>query len=66
MTEAMREAGEIEQKAQQAVVDNQRKEWRKHGVTMEEVAQHNHQSSAWLVIKDRVYDATLFLDLHPG
>ena len=34
--------------------------------TMDEVAAHNTESSAWFVHEGSVYDATKFLDEHPG
>ncbi|MEW5308874.1 MAG: hypothetical protein WDW38_000798 [Sanguina aurantia] len=35
-------------------------------ITMEEVAQHTTEESAWFVWDGKVYDATPFLDEHPG
>lgn len=34
--------------------------------TMDEVAKHNSEDSAWIVVDGRVYDATPYLDDHPG
>uniref|UniRef100_A0A8C7E2W4 Cytochrome b5 type B n=1 Tax=Naja naja TaxID=35670 RepID=A0A8C7E2W4_NAJNA len=34
--------------------------------TLAEVAKHSSDQEAWLVIHDRVYDVTRFLDEHPG
>lgn len=34
--------------------------------TMEEVEQHASEESAWFVYEGKVYDATPFLDEHPG
>ncbi|XP_064640287.1 cytochrome b5-like isoform X2 [Lineus longissimus] len=34
--------------------------------TLEEVKKHNDSKSSWLVIHDRVYDVTKFLEEHPG
>lgn len=34
--------------------------------TLEEVAEHNNEKSAWLAIKDFVYDVTKFAKFHPG
>ena len=34
--------------------------------TLEEVAQHNSEESAWFVHEGKVYDATLYLSTHPG
>uniref|UniRef100_A0A8C9S2H4 Cytochrome b5 type B n=1 Tax=Scleropages formosus TaxID=113540 RepID=A0A8C9S2H4_SCLFO len=42
---------------------------RKDGVTfytLEEVKQHNTSTDSWLVIHDRVYDISSFLEEHPG
>ncbi|XP_067905309.1 cytochrome b5 type B [Heterodontus francisci] len=35
-------------------------------LTMEEVKTHNSSKSTWLVIHDKVYDVTKFLEEHPG
>jgi len=34
--------------------------------TLEEIAEHNKKDSCWMVIHDKVYDVTKFLDEHPG
>jgi len=34
--------------------------------TMEEVAKHSTKDDIWIVVKDKVYDATKYLDDHPG
>ncbi|XP_067951157.1 cytochrome b5-like isoform X2 [Watersipora subatra] len=33
---------------------------------LEEIKEHNNGKSAWLIIHDKVYDVTKFLDEHPG
>ncbi|XP_020377281.1 cytochrome b5 [Rhincodon typus] len=35
-------------------------------ITMEDVKTHNSSKSTWLVIHDKVYDVTKFLEEHPG
>uniref|UniRef100_A0A1I7V3P9 Cytochrome b5 n=1 Tax=Caenorhabditis tropicalis TaxID=1561998 RepID=A0A1I7V3P9_9PELO len=35
-------------------------------ITLKEIAEHNTNKSAWLVIGNKVYDVTKFLDEHPG
>ncbi|KAI9505620.1 cytochrome b5-like heme/steroid binding domain-containing protein [Coemansia spiralis] len=34
--------------------------------TMEEVAKHNKRHDCWIVICNRVYNVTRYLDFHPG
>ncbi|CAP27717.1 Protein CBR-CYTB-5.1 [Caenorhabditis briggsae] len=35
-------------------------------MTLKEISDHNTNKSAWLVIGNKVYDVTKFLDEHPG
>ncbi|EEZ99897.1 uncharacterized protein LOC656171 [Tribolium castaneum] len=35
-------------------------------ITMEEVSWHDNANDCWIIIYDRVYDITDFLDEHPG
>ena len=51
-------------KAVQAVID--RDNYKGIVLTMEEVAKHNAESSAWLVVHDRVHDVTKYVRFHPG
>lgn len=34
--------------------------------SLSEIAEHNKSDSCWMVIHDKVYDVTKFLDEHPG
>lgn len=34
--------------------------------TKEQVSQHNKDGDAWMIINDKVYDVSEFLDAHPG
>lgn len=35
-------------------------------LTLEEVAKHNAESDCWLIVKDKVYDVTPYVNEHPG
>jgi nitrate reductase (NAD(P)H) len=43
-----------------------RSEWLEHGIPMTEVSKRNDEQSVWMVVKDKVYDATKYMDEHPG
>ncbi|KAM5304275.1 cytochrome b5 [Glossophaga mutica] len=34
--------------------------------TLEEIKKHNHSKSTWLILHNKVYDLTKFLEEHPG
>lgn len=34
--------------------------------TLEEIKEHNKEEDVWIIVNDRVYDCTEYLDLHPG
>lgn len=34
--------------------------------TMEEIEKHNSEEDVWIIVNDRVYDCTEYLELHPG
>ncbi len=38
----------------------------KKSFTMEEVSKHNTKDDVWIVVNNKVYDCTDYLDLHPG
>lgn len=39
---------------------------RKKLFTLEEIKKHNTEKDCWIIVNDRVYDCTEYLDLHPG
>ncbi|KAM9307620.1 cytochrome b5 [Gastrophryne carolinensis] len=34
--------------------------------TLDEIQKHNHSKSTWIIINNKVYDVTKFLEEHPG
>ena len=34
--------------------------------TIDEVSNHNNENDCWIIINNRVYDITYFLNKHPG
>lgn len=38
----------------------------KKEITLEEVKKHNKKTDAWIVIEDKVYDVTSWIENHPG
>ena len=42
------------------------KKGEKRLITTEEVNKHNTEHDAWIVVKNKVYDCTEYLELHPG
>jgi len=56
----------IELPAEAGTLVKSTEDWLKNGISMEEVEKHNQADSAWIVVKDRVYDCTPFLNDHPG
>ena len=43
-----------------------KKDDKKKVFSMDEVKKHNSEEDVWIVVKNRVYDCTEYLDLHPG
>ncbi|RGB37051.1 cytochrome b5-like heme/steroid binding domain-containing protein, partial [Rhizophagus diaphanus] len=35
-------------------------------ITAEEIEQHNTENSIWIIVHDKVFDVTNFLNEHPG
>lgn len=35
-------------------------------LTADEVSKHNKEGDAWLIVEDRVFDVTSYLEYHPG
>ena len=59
--------GEVkeEEEAPVATAKSQKK-GDKNLITMEEVKKHNTEHDVWIVVNNKVYDCTEYLELHPG
>ncbi|NXS59333.1 CYB5 protein, partial [Brachypteracias leptosomus] len=40
--------------------------WRGRYYRLEEVQKHNNSQKTWIILHNRIYDVTKFLDEHPG
>ena len=59
--------GEIKEEAPVAVVRDPRVPiTAKTLFTMEEIEKHNTEHDIWIIVKNKVYDCTEYLELHPG
>jgi len=61
--------GRISDGADMAVsepVSTSKKDLAKKVFSMEEVEKHNTEHDVWIVVNDKVYDCTEYLELHPG
>ncbi|XP_042318502.1 cytochrome b5 isoform X2 [Sceloporus undulatus] len=50
----------------EAAKSEQKEPWRGQYYTLEEIQKHNHSQSTWIIIHNRIYDLTKFLEEHPG
>jgi len=57
--------GEVKEEAP-APAKSDVKKGDKRLITMDEVNKHNTEHDVWIVVNDKVYDCTEYLDLHPG
>lgn len=62
----LEQAANEEQAPNTAVVAAAAPTDRKKIFTMAEIAKHKTEKDVWIVVKDRVYDCTEYLELHPG
>ncbi|XP_071312521.1 cytochrome b5 isoform X3 [Agelaius tricolor] len=46
--------------------ETEKESWRGRYYRLEEVQKHNNSQSTWIIIHNRIYDVTKFLDEHPG
>uniref|UniRef100_H0ZFT6 Cytochrome b5 n=1 Tax=Taeniopygia guttata TaxID=59729 RepID=H0ZFT6_TAEGU len=46
--------------------ETEKEPWRGRYYRLEEVQKHNNSQSTWIIIHNRIYDVTKFLDEHPG
>lgn len=57
-------AGEVKDEAPVAAAP--KKDGEVKTFTMEEVKKHNTEDDVWIIVNNRVYDCTEYLELHPG
>jgi nitrate reductase (NAD(P)H) len=57
---------EIQGEAQEEAPPPAKKDGETKIYTMEEIDQHNTNEDVWIVVSNRVYDCTEYLELHPG
>ena len=41
-------------------------ELKRTGYTLQEIAKHSSHDDCWIIIRNKVYDVTSFVDKHPG
>lgn len=58
--------GEVKEDAPPPPAQKDAKSGEEKLITMEEVEQHNTEEDVWIVVNDKVYDCTEYLELHPG
>lgn len=57
---------ETETKEESAPAGSGKKDSDKKMFTMDEVKQHNKEDDVWIIVNNKVYDCTDYLELHPG
>jgi len=55
-----------ETKEEPAKVPQEKSDAKKKTYTMKQVQEHNKEDDVWIVVNNKVYDCTEYLELHPG
>ena len=58
--------GDAKEEASSGQSEPAKKSDEKKLYTLEEVKKHNHAEDVWIIINNKVYDCTEYLELHPG